>query len=247
MLMKMIGVIPARYDSVRFPGKLLEKISGIPVIVHTYNNVKKMNLLDEVIVATEHEKISQSLKEFNIPFIITSSYHESGTDRIAEAIKNIPCEVVINIQGDEPFLPKEGLEKIYKAFKNDEKKEIQVASLMTPLVNEEEISNPNNVKVICKKNNEALYFSRSVIPFNRSGKGNQYFKHLGVYAFRKKTLLEFVNLPKSDLEETEKLEQLRLLENNYSIKMFTTQQSSIGIDTPEDLEKAIKFYQENHA
>lgn len=244
--MKIIGVIPARYNASRLPGKLLKKIGEKSVIIHSYENIKKMNLLDEVIVATDHQEIANQLKKVGATVVMTSPNHQSGSDRIAEAVKNIACDVVINIQGDEPFVDVSGIKSLVEAFRNDINHNVQIASLMTAILDQEEIKNPNNVKVVFNKNREALYFSRSVIPYDRSGEGYQYYKHIGVYAFRKKTLLEFVDLPSSSLEAAEKLEQLRLLENNYKIHMFETSKPSIGIDTEEDLEKAIKFYNEKN-
>jgi len=235
--MKVIAVIPARYDSVRFPGKPLAKLFGTPIIQHVYKKVKETKLFDDVIVATDDKRIFDKVTEFGGKVMLTSKKHQSGTDRVAEICVKIECDIVVNVQGDEPFISKKPLEELVKAFKNEE---VEVASLMHKITSE--IDNPNYVKVVCDVNNFALYFSRSVIPFNRESKSQipnpEYFKHIGVYAFRKEALKKFVDLPQSNLEKIEKLEQLRLLENGYKIKMVETEYTGIGIDTPEDLRKA---------
>jgi 3-deoxy-D-manno-octulosonate cytidylyltransferase len=192
-----------------------------------------------IIIATDNEIIAKRVKEFGATCVLTSEAHQSGSDRIAEVVKELNYDLIINVQGDEPFIQIEPLRELILAF---EDKSISVASLMHKLDSPEDINNPNNVKVVCGINNQALYFSRSPIPFNRDNKSDvSYFKHIGVYAYTKKTLLEFVKLPMGKLESIEKLEQLRFLENGYKIKMVETTYTAIGIDTPEDLVEAERF------
>lgn len=239
--MKTIAVIPARYNSTRFPGKLMEILGNKTVITTTYQNVMETGLFDEVFVATDSEIIFDEISEKGGKAVMTGE-HETGSDRIAEAVQNIDCDIVINIQGDEPFLKKEPLKQLIDVFSNDDTKEISLASLKIELKESKEIQNPNNVKVITDNNGFALYFSRSVIPFLRDQDFDvKYYKHIGVYAFRKEALLEFSKLPMLPLETSEKLEQLRYLEYGKRIKMIETDFIGVGIDTPEDLEKAKKL------
>lgn len=239
--MKTIAVIPARYNSTRFPGKLMEILGNKTVITTTYQNVVQTGLFDEVFVATDSEIIFNEISKKGGKAVMTGE-HETGSDRIAEAVQNIDCDIVINIQGDEPFLKKEPLKQLIDVFSNDDTKEISLASLKIELKESKEIQNPNNVKVITDNNGFALYFSRSVIPFLRDQDFDvKYYKHIGVYAFRKEALLEFSKLPMLPLETSEKLEQLRYLEYGKRIKMIETDFIGVGIDTPEDLEKAKKL------
>lgn len=235
---KVIAVIPARYNSSRFPGKLMEILGDKTVISTTYQNVVETGLFDDVFVATDSELIFDEISNNGGKAVMTGE-HETGSDRIAEAVQNIDCDIVINVQGDEPFLKKEPLKQLIQAFSNDDKKEISLASLKIQLKEFEEIQNPNNVKVITDNIGFALYFSRSVIPFLRDQDFDvKYYKHIGVYAFRKEALLEFSELPMLPLETSEKLEQLRYLEYGKRIKMIETDFVGVGIDTPEDLDKA---------
>ncbi len=235
---KTIAVIPARYNSTRFPGKLMEILGDKTVITTTYQNVVETGLFDEVFVATDSEIIFDEISKNGGKAVMTGE-HETGSDRIAEAVRNIDCDIVINVQGDEPFLKKEPLKQLIDVFAKDEKKEISLASLKIQLKESEEIQNPNNVKVITDNNGFALYFSRSVIPFHRELAYNvKYYKHIGVYAFRKEALIKFSSLEMTPLEISEKLEQLRYLENGMKIRLVETDFVGIGIDTPEDLEKA---------
>lgn len=235
--LKSIIVIPARFASTRFPGKPLVNLANKPIIQHVYEAVKGLNL--PIIIATDNEIIAKRVKEFGADCVLTSETHQSGSDRIAEVVKELDYDLIINVQGDEPFIQIQPLKELILAF---EDKSISLASLMHKLDSPEEINNPNNVKVVCGINNQALYFSRSPIPFNRDNYADvRYFKHVGVYAYTKKALLEFVNLPMGNLEKIEKLEQLRFLENGYKIKMVETTYKAIGIDTPEDLLEAEKF------
>lgn len=238
---KVIAVIPARYNSTRFPGKMMEILGNRTIITTTYQNVLETGLFDEVFVATDSELIFDEISKNGGKAVMTGK-HETGSDRIAEAVQNIDCDIVINVQGDEPFLKKEPLKQLIDVFYKDEKKEISLASLKIQLRESEEIRNPNNVKVITDNNGFALYFSRSVIPFQRELSYDvTYYKHIGVYAFRKEALLKFSSLEMTPLEISEKLEQLRYLENGMKIKMVETDFVGIGIDTPEDLEKAKKL------
>lgn len=205
-----------------------------------YDNVRAMDLFDSVLVATDNDAIVDEIHSIGGTVIKSLQEHPSGSDRIAEAIKNMDVDVVVNVQGDEPFVNKSPLEKLVAAF-NDPF--VKVASIMQQLGGEEDVNNPNVVKVVCDKNNNALYFSRSPIPYKRNLQSSlPVYKHVGVYGFRKNTLLDFTTWPIGVLEHTEMLEQLRYLENGVQIKMVETSSISIGIDTPEDLEKAKLFY-----
>ncbi|RYE25075.1 MAG: 3-deoxy-manno-octulosonate cytidylyltransferase, partial [Sphingobacteriaceae bacterium] len=213
MMNKTIAVIPARYNSTRFPGKLMEVLGDKTIITTTYQNVVETGLFDEVFVATDSEMIFDEITRNGGKAVMTGQ-HETGSDRIAEAVQNIDCDIVINVQGDEPFLKKEPLKQLIDVFTNDEKKEISLASLKIQLKESEEIQNPNNVKVITDNNGFALYFSRSVIPFHRDLDFEvKYYKHIGVYAFRQEALIKFSSLEMTPMEIAEKLEQLRYLEN----------------------------------
>ncbi|TDX86984.1 3-deoxy-manno-octulosonate cytidylyltransferase [Epilithonimonas xixisoli] len=235
---KIIAVIPARYNSTRFPGKMMEILGDKTIIITTYQNVVETGLFDEVFVATDSEIIFDEISKNGGKAVMTGE-HETGSDRIAEAVQNIDCDIVINVQGDEPFLKKEPLKQLIDIFSNDNKKEISLASLKIQLKESEEIENPNNVKVITDNQGFALYFSRSMIPFHRELSYDvKYYKHIGVYAFRKEALIKFSSLEMTPMEISEKLEQLRYLENGMKIKMVETDFVGIGIDTPEDLEKA---------
>jgi 3-deoxy-D-manno-octulosonate cytidylyltransferase len=240
--MKTIAFIPARYAASRFPGKLMQMLGDKTIIRHTYENTKATLLFDEVIVVTDSEIIFNEIIHNGGYAIMSKKPHESGSDRIAEAVAAIEVDIVVNVQGDEPFVKKEVLEDLLYAFKDDYKKEIKVASLMYQITDEAAIINPNHVKVVVDKNNNALLFSRSVIPFPRNKDVTpHYYKHIGIYAFRKNALMNFTQWQPSVLEETEKLEQLRYLENGVKIKMVLTNESPVSIDTPQDLETAKKL------
>jgi 3-deoxy-manno-octulosonate cytidylyltransferase (CMP-KDO synthetase) len=240
--MKIIAVIPARYASTRFPAKLLQDLGGKTVILRTYEAAVSTNLFDDVFVVTDSELIFDEIISNGGKAIRSIKEHESGSDRIAEAVQDMEVDLVINVQGDEPFIDKKPLEKLIQVFKNDQHKKIDLGSLMFEIKDAADINNPNNVKVITDQQGFALYFSRSVIPYPREeGVGVRYMKHIGIYAFRKEALLDFYRLPMLTLEASEKLEQLRYLEYGKRIKMLETSHSSIGIDTPEDLEKARKL------
>lgn len=234
---KIIAVIPARYHASRFPAKLMQILGDKTVISTTYQNVVETNLFDDVFVATDSEIIFEEIVKNGGKAIMTGQ-HETGSDRIAEAIKNIDCDIVVNVQGDEPFLKKEPLKQLIQVFDDDESNVISLASLKIKLHHLEDIENPNNVKVITDNEGFALYFSRSVIPYPREREGVEYYKHIGVYAFRKKALLDFSKLEMKLLEIAEKIECLRYLEHGMKIKMIETNFVGVGIDVPEDLEKA---------
>ena len=237
--MKIIAVIPARYASTRLPAKLMQDLAGKSVILRTYEAVQKMNLFSDVFVVTDSEIIFDEIISNGGKAIMSIKEHQSGSDRIAEAIENIDCDIVLNVQGDEPFTAAEPLQKLLEVFKNDDNNIIDLASLMRGITDISEITNPNNVKVITDFEKNALYFSRSVIPFDRDKNiGVSYMQHIGVYAFRKQALLDFYKLPMKMLESAEKLEQLRYLEYGKKIRMVETTHVGIGIDTMEDLEKA---------
>lgn len=237
--MKTIAVIPARYASTRFPAKLMQDLGGKTVILRTYEAAKKSNLFDDVFVVTDSDLIFDEITSNGGKAIRSIKEHESGSDRIAEAVENMDVDIVVNVQGDEPFINTLALEKLIEVYKKDTDKKVDLASLMFEITEEDEINNPNNVKVVVDQNDFALYFSRSVIPYPREKNvGVRYMQHIGIYAFRKQALLDFYNLPMKSLEASEKLEQLRYLEFGKRIKMVEVKEKSIGIDTPEDLEKA---------
>jgi len=240
--MKVIAVIPARYASTRFPAKLMQDLGGKTVILRTYEAAKDTHLFDDVFVVTDSPLIYDEIVNHGGKAIMSIKEHESGSDRIAEAVANLDVDIVVNVQGDEPFINKEPLEKVIEVFQNDADQKVDLASLMREITNEEDINNPNNVKVVVDQNGFALYFSRSVIPYPReTNVGVRYFQHIGIYAFRKQALLDFYSLPMKSLEASEKLEQLRYLEFGKRIKMVETTHVGIGIDTIEDLEKARKL------
>jgi 3-deoxy-manno-octulosonate cytidylyltransferase (CMP-KDO synthetase) len=240
--MKIIAVIPARYASTRFPAKLMQDLGGKTVIQRTYESATNTGLFDDVFVVTDSILIYDEIINNGGKAIMSVKEHESGSDRIAEAVEKLEVDIVVNVQGDEPFINKEPLVKLLEVFRNDFDRKVDLASLMFQINDTEEIDNPNNVKVVTDQNGFALYFSRSVIPYPRDTTvGVRYMKHIGIYAFRKEALLDFYRLPMKSLEASEKLEQLRYLEFGKRIKMVETDQGSIGIDTPEDLEKARKL------
>jgi 3-deoxy-manno-octulosonate cytidylyltransferase (CMP-KDO synthetase) len=240
--MKIIAVIPARYASTRFPAKLMHDLGGKTVILRTYEAAINTHLFDDVFVVTDSDLIYDEIISNGGKAIKSIKEHESGSDRIAEAVANLDVDIVINVQGDEPFIDSEPLAKVIEVFKNDLNKQVDLASLMREITNEDEIKNPNNVKVVVDQNGFALYFSRSVIPYPREKNvGVRYMQHIGIYAFRKQALLDFYSLPMQSLEASEKLEQLRYLEFGKRIKMVETAHVGIGIDTIEDLEKARKM------
>jgi len=235
--MSKIGAfIPARYAATRFPAKLMQQLGDKTVIRHTYDNTLATGLFDEVYVVTDSEIIFNEIVDNGGKAIMSQRTHESGSDRIAEAIENLDIDIVVNVQGDEPFVKKEPLQKVIAVFSDSS---VQVASLMQVLTNQKLIEDPNYVKVAVDINNNALFFSRSIIPYPRDkAAAAKYYEHIGVYAFKKQALLNFTNWPMSPLEEVEKIECLRYLENGVSIRMVVTEYMGVEIDTPEDLIKA---------
>ena len=236
--MNIVAVIPARYAATRFPGKLMQILGKKTIIRHVYDNTVATGLFSDVFIVTDSDIIYKEIKENNGKAIMSKKEHESGSDRIAEAIAEMNVDIIVNVQGDEPFIKKEPLEKLVRLFNEPG---VQVASLMRK-ISKEEASDPNNVKVVTDRSGHALYFSRSIIPYQRDEKTNaEYFLHVGVYAYKKDVLMSFTKWPQSALEKNEKLEQLRYLENGIKIKMVETDYNNIAIDTPEDLEKAKLF------
>jgi 3-deoxy-manno-octulosonate cytidylyltransferase (CMP-KDO synthetase) len=234
--MKKIAMIPARYAATRFPAKLMQLLGDKTVIRHTYDNTVATTLFDEVLVVTDSEIIFNEITSHGGKAIMSIKGHESGSDRIAEAIAEMEVDIVVNVQGDEPFVQKEPLEKLLQVFEDEN---VQVASLMQVLHEEKMIADPNYVKVAVDKNMNALMFSRSTIPYRRDKNSTPiYYEHIGVYAFRKQALLNFTAWPITPLEAAEKIECLRYLENGISLKMIVTEYMGIEIDTPEDLVRA---------
>lgn len=241
--MKIISMIPARYSATRFPGKLMQDLGGKTVITRTYEATVATNLFDDVFVVTDSDIIYNEIVNNGGKAIMSIREHDCGSDRIAEAVESLDIDIVINVQGDEPFTDRESLKKLIEVFKDDNDKNIDLASLMVHITDDDEIKNPNTVKVIVDNTNFALYFSRSIIPYLRDkNAGVKYYKHKGVYAFRKEALLDFYRLPMLSLEASEKLEQLRYLEYGKRIKMVETDVQGVEIDTPEDLERAKKLW-----
>ena len=238
--MKIVAVIPARLNSSRLSNKLLRDICGKSLILRTYESAVKSNLFNDVFVITNSPLIEEELKKNNISYIFKDKEYTTGTDRIADISKEIDSEIIINIQGDEPFINSKTLQLIIDEFVKDEFNELNVVSVMTNLEGDNEINNPNNVKVVVDKYNNSLYFSRSPIPYNRDGVNVDYFKHVGIYAFRKSCLVKFSKLKAGKHEFSEKIEALRLIENGINIKMIKSNERFIGIDTLEDLEMARK-------
>lgn len=250
--MKFIGIIPARYASTRFPAKPLALLGGKPVIQRVYEQVA--GILDDAWVATDDERIEQAVKAFGGKVVMTSTAHKSGTDRCYEAYTKVGqgFDVVVNIQGDEPFIQRSQLEAVKACFDDTS---TQIATLVKPFSADdafEVLENANSPKVVVNKNFQALYFSRSIIPYQRNAgkqdwlKGHTYYKHIGLYAYRAAVLQEITALPQSSLELAESLEQLRWLENGYTIKVGLSDVETIGIDTPQDLERAELFLKEHY-
>jgi 3-deoxy-manno-octulosonate cytidylyltransferase (CMP-KDO synthetase) len=236
---KVGAFIPARYAATRFPAKLMQPLGDKTVIRHTYDNTKATGLFDEVYVVTDSEIIFNEIVNNGGKAIMSLRPHESGSDRIAEAIVDLDIDIVVNVQGDEPFVKKEPLQKVIDVFADST---VKVSSLMQALTNPMLIEDPNYVKVAVDINNNALFFSRSVIPYPRDKNvASKYYEHIGVYAFKKQALIDFTNWPMSPLEAAEKIECLRYLENGVSIRMIETSYMGIEIDTPEDLIKAAKL------
>jgi 3-deoxy-manno-octulosonate cytidylyltransferase (CMP-KDO synthetase) len=234
--MKVVAMIPARYAATRFPGKLMQLLGNKTVIRRTYEAAVATHLFDQIIVVTDSETIAQEIEAAGGQCIMSKGVHESGTDRIAEAAQGLEADIIINVQGDTPFIKREPLENLLREFEDSS---VQVASMMQVLTKPQEINDPNFVKVAVDLKRNALFFSRSVIPFPRDTQSNPvYYEHIGVYAFRKKALMDFTSWPVSPLEAVEKVECLRYLEHGVGIRMVITDYLGVEIDTPEDLAKA---------
>ena len=237
--MKIVAMIPARYAATRFPAKLMQLLGNKTVIRHTYVNTVATGLFDEVIVVTDSDIIYNEITQHGGKALMSKKEHESGSDRIAEAAADMDVDIIVNVQGDEPFVKKNPLEKLLKVFEDEN---VRVASLMQILKDQNLIDDPNYVKVAVDKNMNSLFFSRSVIPYPRDKNAlSLYYEHIGVYAFRKEALINFTNWQITPLEAVEKIECLRYLENGIPLKMVVTNYMGIEIDTPEDLEKASKL------
>ncbi|NLR64996.1 3-deoxy-manno-octulosonate cytidylyltransferase [Chitinophaga varians] len=240
--MKKVALIPARYGATRFPGKMMAQLGGKSVILRTYESTVNTGVFDDVMVVTDSDVIYNEIVGHGGKAVMSKKEHECGTDRIAEAVVDMDVDIVVNVQGDEPFTQKDPLEKLLRVFEGEEGSKVQVASLMQELHDEASIADPNYVKVAVDKQFNALFFSRSVIPYPRNKDIKSiYYEHIGIYAFRKQTLLDFTQLAPTPLELAEKIECLRYLENGIPMKMVVTSYMGVEIDTPEDLEKASKY------
>lgn len=239
--MKVLGIIPARMESVRLPGKMLEDLCGKPLIVRTYEAACKIKCLDEVVVVTDSPRIAQVVKDHKGLVWMSREVHESGSDRVAEFVRYHDCDIAVNIQGDEPFIQEQSVNELVKAFKSSS---VKVATLKKKIESEQELFNTDVVKVVCDKNSDALYFSRALIPhFRVSLPKFKFHKHIGIYAYRKEALLKFSRWAIGELESVEKLEQLRFLENGVDIRVVETEHDTLAVDTAYDLEQAIIYYE----
>ena len=230
-----VGVIPARYGSVRFPGKALADLQGRPLVQHVYERARKAESLGRLVVATDDERIRRVVRDFGGEALLTSQEHSSGTDRIAEVARSLPAEIYVNIQGDEPLLDARDIDSLVESMRSDPG--LEMATLRRPIEDEEDFLNPNIVKVVVDGAAKALYFSRSPIPFTQHRRRTKAHRHIGLYAYRRELLLEIAARPVGDLEMTEQLEQLRVLEMGRRIAVLDAVGDSIGVDTPEDLER----------
>ena len=243
--MKSICVIPARYSSTRLPGKPLKDICGKPMICRVWERASRAASVAEVIVATDDKRILQAVEKNSGRAMMTRADHKTGTDRLAEvAEKFSDAEVVVNVQGDEPLIDPALIDELVALFVED--KNLQMATVATELTDEDEMKNPNNVKVVLDKNNDALYFSRSLIPFPRNVGKSKIFKHIGIYAYRRNFLLAYAKMEPTPLEQSESLEQLRALENGFKIRVIKSSCKFIGVDTEEDLKLVNEIYLEEN-
>jgi len=236
--MTVSALIPARLNSSRLEKKLIKDLGGIPIIVRTYKNIVSTNLFKEVIVITDADEIVEILKKHNIKFLKSLKSHNTGTDRIAEFADKFNSDIIVNVQGDEPFISKDDLIKIINEFKCDSNNLVNVVSLMIKLSNIDEINNPNNVKVVVDNNNDSILFSRSIIPFDRDDLKPNYYKHIGVYAFRTLYLKKFAKYDQTPLEKAEMIEALRIVEHGEKIRMIEIFKEHVSIDTIDDLKMA---------
>ncbi|WP_018248154.1 3-deoxy-manno-octulosonate cytidylyltransferase [Orenia marismortui] len=237
--MSVVAIIPARYDSTRLPGKPLKDICGKPMIQHVYERVKSSNNLNRVIVATDDQRIYDLVESFGGEVKMTSREHQTGTDRLAEVAQSLSADIIVNIQGDEPLINPEMIDQAIEPLLEDQS--IKMGTLKHLITEKSELDNPNVVKVVSDQNNFAIYFSRSVIPYPRKESKAKYYKHIGLYVYRRDFLLKFSEMESTELEKKESLEQLRVLENGYKIKVVETDYQSIGVDTVEDLERVRKI------
>ena len=240
--MRIVAAIPARLNSSSLPKKLLRDICGKTLITRTYEATVNSNLFDDVFVVTNSSEIIAELESSKVKYIFDDANYQTGTDRIAGVASKIEADIIINVQGDEPFINSNTIESILNTFKHDKENNIKIVSVMTPIKDDQELKNPNNVKVFTDVSNNAIYFSRHPIPFKIDLNISKAHKHVGIYAFRKKSLIEFAKLKVGELESSEKIEALRLIENDIKIKMINSNDTFIGIDTEEDIQKAIKIY-----
>ena len=243
--MKIAAFIPARYAATRFPAKLMQLLGNKTVILHTYENTVATNLFQDVYVVTDSAIIYDEITGHGGKAIMSKLEHQSGSDRIAEAVTDLNIDIIVNVQGDEPFVQRAPLEKLLAVFSGEAGKHVQVASLMQVMTNQSNIEDPNYVKVLVDRNMNSLFFSRSVIPYPRSKESTTiYYEHIGVYAFRKEALMQFTKWPITPLEAAEKIECLRYLEYGIPLKMVVTEYMGVEIDTPEDLIKAASLIQQ---
>ena len=240
--MRIVAAIPARLNSSRLPKKLLRDICGKTLITRTYEATVNSNLFDDVLVITNSSEIIAELESSKVKYIFDDANYQTGTDRIAGVASKIEADIIINVQGDEPFINSNTIESILNTFKHDKENNIKIVSVMTPIKDDQELKNPDNVKVFTDVSNNAIYFSRHPIPFKIDLNISKAYKHVGIYAFRKKSLIEFAKLNVGELESSEKIEALRLIENDIKIKMINSNDTFIGIDTEEDIQKAIKIF-----
>ncbi len=234
---KILTVIPARYASTRFPGKMVAQVAGKPVVLHTYERACQAKLVSEAVIALDDDRIAQALDPFGVPYIMTRVDHPSGTDRIAEVAEKTDADIIVNVQGDEPLIDPNTIDRCIQPLLDDP--DLPMSTAMCPITDPELIANPNAVKVVCDTRGRALYFSRCPVPFIRDDKnrGDQcYYLHLGLYVYRRDFLIEYAKWPVTPLEQLESLEQLRALENGYPIAVVKTTYDGVGVDSPEDLE-----------
>ena len=241
--MTALGVIPARFASTRFPAKVLADLGGKPVLQHVWEKAKRCMHIEDVLIACDHPDILKAAAAFGAKAVMTRANHASGSDRIAEAVRELKCDIVVNIQGDEPFIDPKTIDALTVLLKNDV--DLSMGTVIKEITSDEEFANPNVVKCVVDEQGYALYFSRAGIPFNRDAHGGKRYKHLGLYAYRKDFLLQYTQWPKSFLETTEQLEQLRVLEKGYRIKTIITEYGSIAIDTVQDLKKAQEWLKQS--
>ena len=240
--MKSICVIPARYSSTRLPGKPLREICGVPMICRVWERASRAKSVSEVIVATDDERILAAVENYGGRAMMTRADHKTGTDRLAEVAEKFPdAEVVVNVQGDEPLIEPALIDELIAQFAD---KNLHMATVATELKDASEMKNPNNVKVVLDRNNDALYFSRSLIPYLRNEGKSKIFKHIGIYAYRREFLLTYAKMNSTPLEQSESLEQLRALENGYKIRVIISANKFVGVDTEEDLKLVNDFFRE---